>query len=97
MSSLTDNDDDMRALRAHSVQIEALHSANTSSDLISDESQWFDSPEPPPAIQRDDAAAWKRLQLNKTLHKLHFNLNGKVCCCTRFEALNPQYISHASA
>lgn len=83
MSSLNDDDDAMKALRAHSLQIEALQSANKSFYPTSEESQWFDSQEPPTAIEHDNTAAWKHIQLNKTLHKLRFDLNGKVCNWTR--------------
>ena len=76
MSSLTDVDDAVKALRAHCLQIEASQSANKNSYPSSDESQWF---EPPTAIERDDTEALKRLKLGKDLRKLHFELNGKVC------------------
>jgi hypothetical protein len=78
MSFPTDDDDAMKALRAHSLQIDALQAANKSFDPISDGNQWIDSREPVTANERDDTEAWKRLQTLRNLEKLHFDLNGKV-------------------
>jgi hypothetical protein len=71
----------VKALRAHYQQIEASQSADKSRDPSSDENQRFDYQEPPAAIKRDDTEAWKRLKLGKDLHKVHFDLNGKVRPC----------------
>ena len=78
MSPLTNDDDAMKALRAHSLQVGGIESANKSFDPSSDENQWFDSQEPSTAIERDDTEAWKRLKLGKDLRKLHYDLNGQV-------------------
>jgi len=78
MSSFPDDGDAMKVLRTHSLRIEASQSANKSFDPTSDESQRFDSRETPTAIYCDETQAWKRLQHNKNLYKLHFDLNGKV-------------------
>lgn len=79
MSSLTNDDNAMKALRAHSLQIDALQAANKSFDPKSDENQWIDSREPVTVNERDDTEAWKGLQTLRNLEKLHFDLNGKVC------------------
>jgi hypothetical protein len=80
-SPAADDDNDMKALRAHYQQIEASQSADKSRDPVSDENQRFDCQEPPTAIKRDDTEPWKRLKLGKDLHKVHFDLSRRVRLC----------------
>jgi hypothetical protein len=75
MSSLTDDDDDMKALRAYCLKIETIQRAKKSCDPRSDKSAWFYKQKPLNAIDRDDSASWK---LQASLFKMHFNRNGKV-------------------
>ena len=85
-----DDDDDMKALRAHSLQIEAINSATKSSDPTSDESWWWPK-EPVTAIERDDTEAWK---LYGSVLKIKFDLNGKVR--TQIDARSPQSLLHVT-
>lgn len=95
MSSFPDGDA-MKVLRTHSLHIEASQSANKSFDLTSDESQGFDSRETATAIHRDETQAWKRLQHNKNLHKLHFDLMEKYVTGQACGALTVECISRVS-
>ena len=79
MSSFTAGDDDMKALRAHSKQIEAGQSANNNSCVSSDEEQWFNNQKPITAVGRDDIEAWKRLGSCCPIPKKQWEINGKVC------------------
>jgi hypothetical protein len=88
MPPLTGGDDDMKALRAHSLQIEAIDSATKSCDPTSDESWWW-AKEPVTAIERDDTEAWK---LYGSVLKIKFDLNGKVR--TQIDARSPQFLLH---
>jgi hypothetical protein len=96
MSSPTDNDDAMKALRAHSLQIEARQSAKRSSYPIFDESQWSDSREPILGIECDNTEAWKRLQTRKRLEALHFDRNGKACISDTFGEVSQVLIQTTS-
>ena len=85
-----DDDDDMKALRTHPLQIEAINSATKSSDPTSDESWWW-AKEPVTAIERDDTEAWK---LYGSVLKIKFDLNGKVR--TQIDARSPQSLLHVT-
>ncbi len=78
MSSFTDDDDDMRALRAHSLKIEAIQSTNGSFDPTSDENAWYNIQKLPTTIEPNHTESWKRVQKSESLHKIYWNMNGKV-------------------
>jgi hypothetical protein len=88
MPPLTGDDDAMKALRAHSLQIEAIDSATKGSDPTSDESWWWGKG-PVTAIERDKTEAWKRYG---SILKIKFDLNGKVR--TQIDARSPQSLLH---
>jgi hypothetical protein len=83
MMSLLDggdgDDDNMKALRAHSEQIDADQSENNNYDVSSDEDQWFRSQQSITAIERNDTKAWRLLGFYRPLPQKHLDMNGKVC------------------
>lgn len=79
MLPLTDGDDDgMKALRAHSQQIESGKSVNNIGSS-SREYQRFIPRKLTTAVERDDTRAWNRLGFGRSIDKRQWDINGKVC------------------